>query len=146
MTRLVAIGAGLLLVGTAALFAVVLWLVDPETLGPLLETEIERATAGEATLGAVEFSLFPLPALSVRDLKLLQDGEEILTANSIRVRVSLFSALVGRVVLTALELEDPVVRLALDEEGRPVIPLARANEDGAAPGSEAASAPALAIR
>lgn len=141
MLRLGAIAIGILLLSVAALFFVVDRIVDPRDVADLLEREIERSTRAHATLGRVEFSLLPMPALRVAPLELrhAETGRIIAAAQEVRLSVSLLSALFGRVILSGVELRAPRVHLALDGDGRPILPLAAAG--GASDG-----APSLAIR
>lgn len=141
MLRLGAIAIGILLLGVAALFFVVDRIVDPRDVANLLEREIERSTRAHATLGRVEFSLLPMPALRVAPLELrhAETGRIIAAAEEVRLSVSLLSALFGRVILSGVELRAPRVHLALDGDGRPILPLAAA-------GGASGGAPSLAIR
>lgn len=118
------------------LFAAVAWLVDPAEVAARIETQIESATGAEATLGAVDFALFPMPELHVAGFALDErSGRSIAAAEDVRIGVSLLSALFGRVVLSRVELRAPRVRLALDEQGRPVLPLAPGGGGGTGGGT-----------
>ncbi len=141
MLRLGAIAIGILLLAVVALFLVVDRIVDPRDVADLLESEIERATRADVTLGTVEFSLLPMPELRVAPLELrhAETGGIIAAAEEVRISVSLLSALFGRVILSGVELRAPRVHLALDSEGRPILPLAAA-------GGASGGAPSLAIR
>ncbi|MBW2414792.1 MAG: hypothetical protein JRG76_09825 [Deltaproteobacteria bacterium] len=134
--RWLGIAAAAAIVIAVVLFLVVWQLVDPDQIGSALSAEIERVTGAEARLGEVDFSLFPLPSLRVRDVELHARKKprgwrstRAFGAREVRVSVSLFSALLGRVALTGLELEEPEVRLVFDDDGRVALPFEPAAED-----------------
>ena len=141
-------------VGIAIVLFFAVWLlVDPDDLGPALSAEIARVSGAEVKLGEIGFSLLPLPSLRVRDLELHARkrprgwrSSRAVQAREVRVRVSLFSALLGRVVLTGLDLEEPSVRLVFDDEGRVALPF-EPGSPSASPSTKGGSgaAPALAI-
>ncbi|MBC7906075.1 MAG: AsmA family protein [Rhodospirillaceae bacterium] len=94
----------------------------------------ERATGRPVTIsGPISLRLLPSPAMSAKGLAVGNPpGTEgqLATAESLRLRLALLPLLVGRVEITSLELDRPVLRLARLPDGRPNWQLEKAEEPG----------------
>src|SRR5262245_895657 len=91
-------GVGLL----ALCFALALLLVDGASVRDALGARMEATLGEPVELGAVDLSLFPLPAARIRDARIGDPAAPRLEAREVRVGVSLPALLVGRVVLRSL--------------------------------------------
>ena len=150
------------LVGLIALAAVVaLLLFDAEQLrAPVIELA-ESQLGRELELGEMDLAILPLPAVRATQIRIAGPtpaDPPFAEVAELRLRVAVLPLLVGRVVLRALELESPRVRIPLDSEGRPILPgpseaaseSAAKSADVAEPAEGAAdtesAAPALAVQ
>ena len=88
------------LVGLVALcFVLALLLVDGEDVRDAIGARLEAILGEPVELGAVELSLFPLPAARIRDARIGDPSAPRIEAREVRVTVSLPALLVGKVVL-----------------------------------------------
>src|SRR5258705_104260 len=101
--------AGLAL-GVAGL-ATAHFMVDAELLRDAVAARLEAALGEPVELGAVDLSLFPLPAARIRDVRIGTPPAFRVEAPELRAGVSLAALLTGRIVLRSLELDAPRVRL-----------------------------------
>jgi hypothetical protein len=118
-----------------AVLAAALVFVRPDDLRPLLETSLEDALGRDVSLGKLELSLLPLPAVRVDGVRIAGTSEKappFAEVESVRIRLALLPLLVGRIGLASLDLERPRLSVPLDRRGRPILPGATA------PGREAA--------
>ncbi|MFQ5513531.1 MAG: AsmA-like C-terminal region-containing protein [Myxococcota bacterium] len=134
-----------------------LWIEPRELIEPAVRQLSERL-GRPVVLGELDLSVLPAPAVRVSGLEigpLEGEATPLLTVDEIRVRIAILPLLLGRVVLSTLELHAPRVHLELDERGRPILGLPKAQPGEAAaveapggpgPETEAASPPQLAIR
>jgi len=120
--RILAIVLGVLALAAALLFVGVALMIDQETVARELSQQATRATGAEVSLGETRLSLFPTPTLRARDLRVSSGSHELLTAREVRASVSLLSALLGRIVVTTLEIDAPDVHLALGRDGALLLP------------------------
>ncbi len=120
---LIAIGLVLAVLGVA--LAIAAALVDPqEVIEPQLAKLSERL-GREVEVGAFDFSLLPAPAVRLQAVRVggpTPAEPSLLEVDDVRVRVALLPLLIGRVVLSTLEVHAPRVHLELDDTGRPLLP------------------------
>src|SRR5258706_7051247 len=95
----------------AAGLAAAHFLLDAELLRDAIAARIEAALGEPVELGAVDLSLFPLPAARIRDVHIGTPPAFRVEAPELRAGVSLAALLTGRIVLRSLELDAPRVRL-----------------------------------
>jgi hypothetical protein len=142
MRRLFIVALALVAVVAAAVGVSLIWL-EPDDLRAPLETRLSDALGRPVALGPLSLALWPLPALEVKDVRIggkTPQSPPLAEISALRLRLSLLPLLVGRVVLGAVELERPVVRLDVDRTSRPVFPVPA--PAGAEPGESPASEPA----
>ncbi|MEE9281755.1 MAG: AsmA family protein [Myxococcota bacterium] len=123
MRRLVLI-AGALLIALVLLTAVLLLLVDPDELREPILALAGDALGREVELEEFDLALLP-PALRARQIRIAGATPEeppFAEIAELRLRVSPLPLLAGRIVLRAVSLERPHLRIPLDAEGRPVLP------------------------
>jgi hypothetical protein len=99
--------------------------VEPEDLRQPLQARLGAALERPVALGEMDLAWLPLPALRVRDVRIGDpSGAELPQADvdEVRLRLAVLPLLVGRVVLAALEIDGPTLRLELDASGLPVLP------------------------
>ncbi len=124
MRRLAAIAAALL-VALGLLVALVLLLVDPDELRAPIVARASAALGREVELGELDLAFLPVPALRVREIRVAGAAPEdppFAEIGELRLTVSVLPLLAGRIVLGAVALENPRLRIPLDEEGRLVLP------------------------
>lgn len=114
-----AIAAGLVVSAAVALP----FLVDVNRYRPLIAAKVQEATGRTLTLGRISFALLPAPGLSVAGPIRISDsaaypGRSALTAESLRVRLSLPGLLRGRASVTSINLNRPTLTLIRDARGR----------------------------
>lgn len=114
-----AIAAGLVVSAAVALP----FLVDVNRYRPLIAAKVQEATGRTLTLGRISFALLPAPGLSVAGPIRISDsaaypGRSALTAESLRVRLSLPGLLHGRASVTSINLNRPTLTLIRDARGR----------------------------
>src|SRR5262249_9213226 len=90
-----------------ALVARIALIGDGESVRAAIGSELEAALGEPVALGHVEIALFPLPALRIRDLRIGTRAGVRVEAPALRVGVSPWGLLLGRVVLRSIELESP---------------------------------------
>ncbi len=120
MRRVLFVAGGLLLaIGLAVVLLVLL--VDPEELRePFLE-RASLALGREVQLGELDLALFP-PALRARDIRVAGRAAEdppFAEVAELRLRISALALLAGRVVLRAVTVDRPRLRIPVDAEGMP---------------------------
>ena len=99
------------------------FLVDVNRYRPMIVSSVREATGRTLGLGSVSFALLPAPGLSVGGPIALSDsaaypGRSALTADSLSVRLGLFSLLRGRATVTSFTLHRPTLTLIRDARGR----------------------------
>jgi len=103
----------LLALGVAAV-AVAALRLDAGAVRAALGAALERQLGLPVELGPAELRLFPLPAVAIREARIGGARGPSLEARELRVDVSLPGLLAGEVVLRALELEEPRLRLTAE--------------------------------
>jgi len=112
------------LAGSVVLAAAALpFLVDVNRYRPMIVSSVREATGRTFGLGTISFALLPAPGLSVGGPITLSDsaaypGRNALTADSLSVRLGLFSLLRGRATVTSFTLHRPTLTLIRDARGR----------------------------
>ncbi len=117
-----------LVVGFGAVIAAAMWFVRTDDLRARLEREIETQLGRETKVGALELSLFPRPAVNVRELWIAGETPRVAPlaeVDSVRLRLAVLPLLAGRVKLASLTIERPRIVLPLDAAGRPILPRAK---------------------
>ena len=118
---------------------VALYLFDVEKLRDPLQAQASRALGRDVSLGAISLSLFPLPAVSLADVRVggpKAADPPFATVEELRLRVAVLPLIAGQVVLRSLEIESPVVHIPFDKQGKPILPGASdAKAKRAAPGA-----------
>jgi hypothetical protein len=97
----------LLALAIAAWVALVARIGDGESVRAAIGSALEAALGEPVALGGIETALFPLPALRIRDLRIGTRAGIRVEAPELRVGVSPWGLLLGRVVLRSIELESP---------------------------------------
>lgn len=123
MRRLLII-AVLLVVAILVGVAVALSVVDADRLREPIVSRISERLQRTVELRELELILFPLPALRLSGLRVEGSTPEapLLEVNEARLRMAFLPLFLGRVVLRAVELDAPRVRLELDAQGRLQLP------------------------
>ena len=123
MRRLLIIAA-LLVVAILVGVAVALSVVDADRLREPLVSGISERLQRTVELRELELVVFPRPAVRLRDLRVEGSTPEapLLEVDEARLRIAFLPLFLGRVVLRAVELDAPRVRLELDAQGRPQLP------------------------
>ena len=103
----------------AMLLIITVRLIDPEELALLVAEQASAVVGAPVEIGTTELSILPMPSVRVRDIRVGSSEAPLAQAEEVRLRVSLLSALLGRVVLSSLEVDAPILRLELDADGRP---------------------------
>ncbi len=136
MRRLLIIAA-LLVVAILVGVAVALSLVDADRLREPIVSRISERLQRTVELRELELILFPLPAVRLSELRVEGSTPEapLLEVAEARLRMAFLPLFLGRVVLRAVELDAPRVRLELDAQGRLQLP-------GSSEPAERASSPA----
>jgi hypothetical protein len=137
--RLLLITAFIVLALVAVLFIAVS-LIDPDRLRQPIVARLSDQLDRSVELGELDLALFPALALRVRAVRVEGSSPEappLLEVGEVRLRVAVLPLFLGRVVLRALELKAPRVRIELDPQGRPKLPGAMGRE---APAADAADA------
>ena len=119
--RRVATVAGGLLLALGLVVVVLLLLVDPEELREPVLARASVALGREVQLGELDLALFP-PALRARDIRVagLEAGDPpFAEVAELRLRISPLALLAGRVVLRAVAVDSPRLRIPVDAEGMP---------------------------
>ncbi len=150
MRRVVFVAGGLLLALGLVVVALLL-LVDPEELRePILE-RAGLALGREIQLGELDLALFP-PALRARDIRIAGHAAEdppLAEVAELRLRISALALLAGRVVLRAVAVDSPRLRIPLDAEGMPdlaKLPGASTGEPASEPGADVGAPLTLAVQ
>jgi len=99
------------------------FLVDVNRYRPMIVSSAREATGRTLGVGSISFALLPAPGLSVGGPITLSDsaaypGRSALTADSLSVRLGLFSLLRGRATVTSFTLHRPTLTLIRDARGR----------------------------
>ena len=152
MRRLLLITALIVLALVAMLFIAVS-LIDPDRLRQPIVARLSDQLDRSVELGELDLAFFPAPALRVRAVRVEGSSPEappLLEVGEVRLRVAVLPLFLGRVVLRALELEAPRVRIELDPQGRPKLPGTMGREaPGRVPAADArgteAEGPTLAV-
>lgn len=114
---LVATGAAYL--GAAAVLHAV---VDTDELARWLEPKAGAALNRHVTVEGASLSVFPLPALNAEGVEVGNlpgfDGPPLAHVRRLRLKVALLPLLTGTVRVGRVALQDPVLHLAVDAEGR----------------------------
>jgi hypothetical protein len=123
--------------------------LDPEDLRGPLATLASEQLERPVELGEMEVGLFPTPVVRVAGVRIgaeRLDAPPLAEVAEIRLRPALLPLLLGRVVVSTLEIREPVVRLELagEERPEPTVPT-EPRAGGRAPDAES-SAPVLAVR
>jgi uncharacterized protein involved in outer membrane biogenesis len=111
-------------IAVAAILALVTALIGPYFIDwSAYRTEIEgQATrllgARVRVLGDADLRLLPTPTIVLADVRLGPDGDPVASAARVFAEIELAPLLRGEVEVTALEIGSPVLRLALDADGR----------------------------
>lgn len=96
-------------------------LIDPERYRGLIEERVSKAVGREVRLGAVGLSLFPGVALRVDGVEIAglpeEDDDDLLVADSLRVRAALLPLLRGRLEVGAAEVTGARLQLVRDPSG-----------------------------
>ena len=119
--RRVATVAGGLLLALGLVVVVLLLLVDPEELREPVLARASVALGREVQLGELDLALFP-PALRARDIRVagLEAGDPpFAEVAELRLRIPPLALLAGRVVLRAVAVDSPRLRIPVDAEGMP---------------------------
>ncbi|HKO04289.1 MAG TPA: AsmA family protein [Candidatus Acidoferrales bacterium] len=116
------------------------YVVNVDRFRPQIESEVQKQTGRKLEMGALRARLLPSVGATIENVTLGPPAGfadvNLLTADSIRVSVSLAALLHGAVEVSSVEIVKPHVALATDEHGR-------TNYDFSAPGAgqKAPSAP-----
>ena len=123
MRRLLIIAA-LLVVVILVGVAVALSVVDADRLREPIVSRISERLERTVELRELELIVFPLPAVRLSELRVEGSTPEapLLEVDEARLRMAFLPLFLGRVVLRAVELNAPRVRLELDAQGRPQLP------------------------
>lgn len=111
-------------IAVAAILALVAALIGPYFVDwSAYRAEIEgQATrllgARVRVLGDADLKLLPTPTIVLADVRLGPEGDPVASAARVYAEIELAPLLRGEVEVTALEIGSPVLRLALDAEGR----------------------------
>lgn len=111
-------------IAVAAILALVAALIGPYFVDwSAYRAEIEgQATrllgARVRVLGDADLRLLPTPTIVLADVRLGPEGDPVASAARVYVEIELAPLLSGEVEVTALEIGSPVLRLALDADGR----------------------------
>lgn len=111
-------------IAVAAILALVAALIGPYFVDwSAYRAEIEgQATrllgARVRVLGDADLKLLPTPTIVLADVRLGPEGDPVASAARVYVEIELAPLLSGEVEVTALEIGSPVLRLALDADGR----------------------------
>ncbi len=119
--RVLTVVAGLLIVAT--ILAITLpYVIDVQRFRPLIASRVREATGRTVSLGPIAFTLWPVPAVSVRSLAIGDSerypGRDALRAESLSIRVAILPLLRGRLALRSVILNRPTVTLIRDARGR----------------------------
>ncbi len=107
------------------LSGVALYFFDAETLREPLQQQASAALGRETTLGRISLTLFPLPAVKVNEIRIAGPkpaDRPFAEIAELRLRVAILPLLAGQVVLRALEVDSPRVRVPFDKSGKPILP------------------------
>jgi AsmA protein len=116
------IGAAALGTAMAAALAALVFVVPAEVYKQPIERAVGRATGRAFTIaGPLHFALFPAPGLRAERIALAG----LASAEGMRIAVAPWPLLAGRIEITEIVLEKPVIALAIDGAGRPNWILAR---------------------
>ena len=124
MKRLLVVSA-LLAAGILIAAWVAATLVEPRSLiEPGLQALSEQL-GRPVEVETLDFSLFPTPTVHAAALTIAgrdANSPPLLEVERVGVRVAILPLFLGRIVLSALEIDSPRIHLELDEAGRPVLP------------------------
>lgn len=124
MKILYGIAAAVVLLIVAVMVAAAM-LLDPDDFREPLQAQLADALGRDVTLGEMDVSLFPIPAVRVREIRLGPDAPglpDLAQVAELRLRPAILPLLFGRVVLAAVEIAEPSVQLAIDDAGLPIPP------------------------
>lgn len=86
----------------------------PTMLSANLEEILAETLHQPVSIGRTAVKLFPGPAISISKISIGEPSKPIITAQEIIVRLSLWEALFGRIQLSQVEFEKPVISLDYD--------------------------------
>ena len=95
-------------------FALWLRVTDAEGIRTAIGAWLEDSLGEPVELGEVELALLPLPAASIRDVRIGAAPRVLLEAPEIRVGISLLGLLSGDVVVRSMALESPSIHLPVN--------------------------------
>jgi len=104
---------------------VALSLFDVESLRAPLQQKAGEALGREVTLGKLGLRIFPLPAVSIADVRISGPKPKdppLAQIEELRLRVAVLPLIAGKVVLRALELDSPRIHIPFDKDGKPILP------------------------
>src|SRR5438876_1962895 len=97
-------------------------IVDANRYRPLVSAWAQEATGRSVRIGTIAFGLLPLPSLSVRPLAIAESarypGRDMLTAESLSIRLGIIGLLRGRLTFRSIVLNRPTLTLVRDAQGR----------------------------
>jgi hypothetical protein len=108
---------------------VALSLFDVESLRAPLQQKAGEALGRDVTLGKLGLRIFPLPAVSIADVRISgpkKNDPPLADIAELRLRVAVLPLIAGKVVLRALELDSPRIHIPFDKDGKPILPGAAA--------------------
>jgi len=98
-------------------------LVDAERVGNVVALQLSNRLGRPIEVREFELGLLPSPNLRMRDVVARAESSEspFVSAEEIRLKLSLLELLVGRVVAYSVDVDSPRLQLELDEEGVPTV-------------------------
>lgn len=145
MIRILGYAVLVLVLLTAAAFALAAVLLEPRAIAEPLALRASRAIGEPVRLGTVDLRLFPTPAARVQGVEIGSRAQPLAAMEEIRVTVSLPALLFGQVVLRSLEIDAPRLRLELGPDGRPRLPAGAGAAPAEPAGESEEGAPLIAI-
>ena len=125
-------------------------LIDLNDQKPRIAALIEEATGHRVVLGGnIRFSLLPVPAVSVRDVRVVGDsagGPDLASVQAIDLRLNLLALLGGKVDVAEVRLSKPVVVIAEAGLAALAAPAGQADEPAAPSGPGPASGSDIAVQ
>lgn len=108
-----------LAVGIPIFLYLVLWLAPVHNrIRDVVRTELSGILGSEVNIGRLE--VVPFTRLKLNDISIVEAGDTILSAQALNAGVSGRNLLRGRIVVTAVELMEPDIRLRRDSAGAPL--------------------------
>ncbi|HTO53825.1 MAG TPA: hypothetical protein VMR50_10590 [Myxococcota bacterium] len=105
--RRVAVTLALLLSLAGAAIGVALWRTDANAIRQAVGARLEATVGQPVTLGPADRSLFPLPAVRIRDVQLGVGPKLSVSTPKLRIELSPLPLLLGEIVLRSFEVERP---------------------------------------